>query len=257
MKRWIFAALVCSSGCITKGDFSANSLLTDIEFTLPGSRVGWLLPGAVHADWRDKEGRSLHVVAIDTQRSGIVIRAALAHDRFRGRLEPLDKLSSRKGAVAAISMGYPDRPGFVTGGLTVLDRSVQLAPNPPKRPSIVIGRDYTFKIGTFHPDLNPDLDYSEVLSGIWSVGEGYAKAPVSTRPWTLICRSTLRNALLWIYAPDAGPPEAIAKRFKCVESFVAAIDARAGLVVKGRNTATAAGLRRPVGDAGAALLLMK
>jgi len=257
MKRLIFTAVVLCSGCITAGDFSANSLMTDIEFALPGSRVGRLGPGAVQADWRDEDRRWLHVVAIETQRSGIVLKAALANDRFRGRMETLDSLSGRKGALAAISVGYPDKRGLVTGGLTVLDRAVQLAPNPPKRPSIVIGRDYAFAIGNFHPDLNPDIDYDEALTGLWSVGSGHPVAPVGERPWTMICRASKRDAMLWIFAPDGGPAESVASKLKCGDAFIGSVGELAGMVVKGKNVATERGLRRSVGQVGSALLLLQ
>ncbi len=255
MKRSALIGTLFFLGCITKGDFSADSLMTDIEFALPGSRVGRIGPGVVKGDWSDPQRRSLHVIAIDTSRQGVVLRAAIAHDRIRGKMEPLDALAKRKNAVVALSIGYPDKPGYVTGGLTVIDRAIQFAPNPPQRPSLVISRDYSFRIGKFHPDLNPELDFDEALTGLWSVGAAHETAPVLDRPWTMVCRMPSRGALLFIYAPDGGPAEPVSQRFKCSESFIAAIGARAGMVLNGKNVARASGLRRKVGSTGSALLL--
>ena len=259
MKRFLtagvlFACAACGA-LAPKGRLGETmGLLARVEGALPGSRLGPVRGGVVLADWKDEDGLPLHVLAVDLGRKELRFRAALAHDRLQVRPERLDALARRHGAFAALSMGHAER-GLSVSGLTVIDRRLHLAPNPPKRVSIVIGRDNTVAVGKFHPEVNSDLDYDQALGGLWGLDEPDVENTLHAAPWSMICRWNAFNALLWVYAPQGGSPAETVKRLGCEDAFIAGAGPRAGMVVDGVSTARRGGLALQPGQADSALLL--
>lgn len=259
MKRFAaFAAVLALAACGTlapRGRLGETmGLLARVEGSLPGSRIAPVRGGVVLAEWKDESGRPLHVLAADLERKELRFRASLARDRLDGGPEPLDALARRHGAFAALSMGHAEG-GLSASGLTVIDRRRHFSPNPPRWTSIVIGRDNAVAIGKFHPDLSPQLDYDQALAGLWTLGDPEVEETLASAPWAMICRWKAFHALLWVYAPEGGSPEAAASRLACEEPFIASAGARAGLVVDGVSAARERGLALPAPRADSALLL--
>jgi hypothetical protein len=194
----------------------------------------------------------VHVLALEAFRRDLSFRAALARERLDAGTEPLDEMARRQGAFAAVSIGRAES-GFAVSGLTVIDSKVHFAPDPPVRPSIVLGRANEIRIGRFGPA--PDLPFRvrQAASGLWTADEPGAEAAAAAA-WTAICRDRA-GVMYWIYAPDGGPLDSASSRLGCLRVLVAAVGGSASLVVDGVSPASRGGVRLPAARASSALLL--
>ncbi len=284
MKRMLAfcaGAMLVAAGCksLPKQDSATLAILFGLERKLPGAGMNLIRPGVVHARWIGPGPVFLQILAIDLNRKDLYFRPILGSGRMDGApdtWEPADVMARRTGALAAVSGDYPEG-GLNVSGFTVLDGAVHLAPKPPKRSGIVIGRGNKVRFERYDPERLGSPGYHQAIGGgpillkegrfQWEWNEGkingerapYPSAIFETpQARTVACLLDHSRTFYWIHVENRREdhsgikPQDLKKmlaRLKCREAIMLVGGKYSALSLKGKLLGFSRGKGTPIGSA--------
>lgn len=268
-------------GCkaLPKQDSATLAILFGLERKLEGAAMKLIRPGVVYARWIGPGPVFLQIVAIDLNRRDLYFRPILGSDRMDGSpdtWESVDEMARRTGALAAISGDYPEG-GLNISGFTVLDGAVHLAPKPPKRSGIVIGRGNKVRFEMYDPDRIGSPGYYQAIGGgpillkegvfSWEWSEGkingerapYAATIFETpQARTVACLLDNNRTFYWIHVENRHADRSgikpqdlkkLLRQLKCREAIMLIGGKYSALSLKGRLLGSSRGKGTPIGSA--------